>query len=238
MCQSSLSPVPLSFLSVFYSARTNLRCAGTGLLASSAARAGAATRLRGRNRGTGTPSTAAGSCPGALSSHLLVYVRLAGSMKSFDGAGLASGRLKLASDCPKSASGGLKLTSGCVESASGGLKSASGGLKSASGGLKSASGGLKSAFGGAELASGGAELASDGHKSMAGRSESAGGRFQLMCVPDWWLTLSVPRAVATGSCESQRGQLIPSLTLRVLTQLMSRLVADGVGTASGSDRIM
>ena len=224
MCQSSLSPVPLSFLSVFYSARTNLRCAGTGLLASSAARAGAATRLRGRNRGTGTPSTAAGSCPGALSSHLLVYVRLAGSMKSFDGAGLASGRLKLASDCPKSASGGLKLTSGCVESASGGLKSASGGLKSA--------------FGGAELASGGAELASDGHKSMAGRSESAGGRFQLMCVPDWWLTLSVPRAVATGSCESQRGQLIPSLTLRVLTQLMSRLVADGVGTASGSDRIM
>jgi len=32
--------------------------------------------------------------------------------------------------------------------------------------------------------------------------------------------------------------LIPSLTLRVLTQLMSRLVADGVGTASGSDRIM
>ena len=135
MCKSSLSPVPFSFLSAFYSARTNLRCAGSGRYGSSAARAGAANRLRGRNPGTGTPSTAAGSCPGAPTSHLLVFIGLAGSTKS-------SGRLGLTSDRPKSASDRLKSASGGVELASGGLKSASGGPKSASGAVKLTSGGL------------------------------------------------------------------------------------------------
>ena len=147
MCHSSLSPVPFSFLSVFYSARTNLRCAGTGLLASSAARAGAATRLRGRNRGTGTPSTAAGSCPGALSSHLLVFIGLAGSTKS-------SGRLGLTSDRPKSASDRLKSASDRAELASDRFKSASDR---------------------AELASDRLELASDRHELASGRGELTAG---------------------------------------------------------------
>ena len=104
MCKSSFSPVPFSFLSVFYSARTNLRCAGSGRYGSSAARAGAANRLRGRNRGTDAPSTAAGSCPGAPNPHLLVFIGLAGSTKSFDRAEFASGGRKSASggsQCPE-----------------------------------------------------------------------------------------------------------------------------------------
>ena len=175
MRKSSFSPAPFSFLSVFYSARTNLRCAGSGRYGSSAARAGAANRLRGRNRGMDAPSTAAGSCPGVPTSHLLVFIGLAGSTKSFDRAGLASGRLKSASDCPKSASGGLKSASDCVESASGGLKSASGGLKSASGGVELASGGVESASGGVKSASVGVESASVGAELSSGRGELASG---------------------------------------------------------------
>jgi len=173
MRKSSFSPVPTFFLPVSYSARTNLRCAGSGRYGSSAARAGAANRLRGRNRGMDAPSTAAGSCPGVPTSHLLVFIGLAGSTKSFDRAGVASGRLKSASDCPKSASGGLKSASDCVELASGGLKSASGCVESASGGVELASGGAESASGGLKSASGCVESASGGVKSASVGVESA-----------------------------------------------------------------
>ena len=189
MCTSSFSPVPFSFLSVFYSTRTNLRCAAEEPGTRNAARAGAANRLRGRVRGTDAPSTATASCSGATNADLWAFIRLAVSIKSSDRAELASGGSKLASDRTELesgrvmlTSGGSKLASNCTELESDRFRLTSGGSKLkadrlwlASDCTELVSDSLMLTSGDAELAPDGAELGADRLKSAGDRGESVAG---------------------------------------------------------------
>ena len=226
------SLIQFSFSRHFLGSRTNLRCAGFGSFDRSAARGGAAIRLRGRNLGWMRPFLPTVSCPGAPAPYLLALLSLRPSISAADRRQPASGGPKLASGGPKTASGGVqttsggvKLTSGGIQTTPGGPKLASGGVQTASGGSQTASGGVQTASGGVQTASGGVQTASGRFKLASGGSELVVGRlsvarggselaadcFELAPLTPETLLVSEPRAVATGSCESP-GSIDPVAT--------------------------
>src|ERR1041385_6603397 len=173
------SLIQFSFSRHFLGSRTNLRCAGFGSFDRSAARGGAAIRLRGRNLGWVRPFLPTVSCPGAPAPYLLALLSLRPSISAADRRQPASGGPKLASGGPKTASGGLKTASGGVQTTSGGVKLTSGGIQTTPGGPKLASGGVQTASGGSQTASGGVQTASGGVQTASGGVQTASGRFKL-----------------------------------------------------------
>jgi hypothetical protein len=179
------SLIQFSFSRHFLGSRTNLRCAGFGSFDRSAARGGAAIRLRGRNLGWMRPFLPTVSCPGAPAPYLLALLSLRPSISAADRRQPASGGPKLASGGPKTASGGVqtasggvKLTSGGIQTTPGGPKTASGGVQTTSGGVKLTSGGIQTTPGGPKLASGGVQTASGGSQTASGGVQTASGGVQ------------------------------------------------------------